>query len=449
MPHDVVVRGNCGLVFDELVQYRILVVGDRGLQRDGFLSCLENLGDLGHRGLQLLRQLVHAGFASHALRQLIRSLQHPVHGLDHMDRDPDGPSLIRDRTGDTLTNPPGRIGGKLVAQAIVELVDGLHQPDVSFLDQVKQIEARIRIVLRDAEHQPQIGADKLVLGPGHLRLVFVDQVDDLAQLAGVRQILGFQGSAAGPGGANAARGLFCRSPGHAADLLAPLHPVQHILQAAHEVIDLVFGELDLRERLKNRLAAMPDFGKLFGAAAGADSLALHVELHLAITLFEPLEPLHDAADLLFASAIALLQRHLALSFVLDLRAVGRHCALDHGSRLQLRAQLHQSGRADRGQGKESKRIDLGRLDLFRQVDLLLTRKQRNFAHASIVNIERIRRRSRFPLDHRPVLRGHAAETYTIDVVGPGHTGKLIVGSGFFFHIARIVEIRALRDFIFF
>src|SRR5918994_1713294 len=52
-------------------------------------------------------------------------------------------SPVGDRAGDRLTNPPGRVGRELVAAAIFELIDRLHQADVAFLDEVQELQTAI------------------------------------------------------------------------------------------------------------------------------------------------------------------------------------------------------------------------------------------------------------------------------------------------------------------
>ena len=53
-----------------------------------------------------------------------------------MHRDTDGSRLIGDRSGDGLTDPPGRIGGELISFTIIEFLYSFDQTQVTFLDQV-------------------------------------------------------------------------------------------------------------------------------------------------------------------------------------------------------------------------------------------------------------------------------------------------------------------------
>src|SRR6266545_1003675 len=142
------------LVLDEIAEVAVFLLADRRLQRD-----------------QLLHEL--AGGAD----QL-------VDRLDHVHRDADRTGLVRDGSGNRLADPPRRVRGELVAPAILELVDRLHQTDVPLLDQVEELEPSIRIFLRDRDHQPEVGLDHLLLGDGRLALALLDDRHDALDLIG-------------------------------------------------------------------------------------------------------------------------------------------------------------------------------------------------------------------------------------------------------------------------
>src|ERR1019366_2264742 len=71
---------------------------------------------------------------------LPRDANQLVDDLDHVHREADGARLVGNGSGDGLANPPGGVGGKLVAAAVVELVHSLHQADVALLDQVQELQ---------------------------------------------------------------------------------------------------------------------------------------------------------------------------------------------------------------------------------------------------------------------------------------------------------------------
>ena len=106
------------------------------------------------------------GFATELLHELTRGADRLVDGLDHMHRNADGARLIGDGAGDGLTDPPGRVGGELVAAAVLELVDGLHEADVALLDEVEELQAAVGVLLGDGDDEAKVGLNELALGAG-------------------------------------------------------------------------------------------------------------------------------------------------------------------------------------------------------------------------------------------------------------------------------------------
>ncbi len=96
-----------------------------------------------------------------------------------MHRNPDGAGLVGDGAGDRLANPPGGVGGELVATAVFELVHGFHQADVAFLDQVQELQAAVGVFLGDGDHQAQVGLDHFFLGAACLGFADGDAAVDL------------------------------------------------------------------------------------------------------------------------------------------------------------------------------------------------------------------------------------------------------------------------------
>ena len=105
-----------------------------------------------------------------------------------MHRDADGARLIGDRTGDRLADPPGRIGRKLVAAAVLELVDRFHQADVAFLDQIQELQAAVGVLLGDGNHQSQVRLDHFLLRTARLGLADRDFAIDLLDVVD-RQVM--------------------------------------------------------------------------------------------------------------------------------------------------------------------------------------------------------------------------------------------------------------------
>ncbi len=98
-----------------------------------------------------------------------------------MHRNPDGARLVGDRTGDRLANPPCGIGREFIAAAIFEFINRLHQADIAFLNQVKELQAAIGVFLGNRNHQPQIRLDHFLFGARAFALAPLDGLDDAAE----------------------------------------------------------------------------------------------------------------------------------------------------------------------------------------------------------------------------------------------------------------------------
>ena len=81
-----------------------------------------------------------------------------------MHRDANGAGLVGDGAGNGLANPPRGVGRELVAAAVLELVDGLHQADVALLNEVEELQAAVGVLFGDGDDQAQVGFDQLALG---------------------------------------------------------------------------------------------------------------------------------------------------------------------------------------------------------------------------------------------------------------------------------------------
>ena len=142
----------------------VLFLADRRLEPDRLLRDLQHHAHLVERQLHLLGDLVGVGLAAELLHQVALRAHQLVDRLDHVHGDADRAGLVGDRARDRLADPPGGVGRELVAALVLELVDGLHQADVAFLDQVEELQPAVRVLLRDRDDQPQVRLDELALG---------------------------------------------------------------------------------------------------------------------------------------------------------------------------------------------------------------------------------------------------------------------------------------------
>jgi len=84
---------------------------------------------------------------------------------------------------DGLADPPGRVGGELVALGVVELLDCPDQAEIAFLDQVEERHATADVAFRQGHHQPQVRLQQVVPRPPALA---DDQTQVTAQLEAER-----------------------------------------------------------------------------------------------------------------------------------------------------------------------------------------------------------------------------------------------------------------------
>src|SRR5687767_12220370 len=104
--------------------------------------------------VELLGKLFRRGLAAEVLQHLALDAGQLVDDLDHVDRDPDGASLVGHRAGDRLPDPPGGVGRELVALGVVEFLDRADQTEVALLDQVQEQHAAARVALGQGDHEP-------------------------------------------------------------------------------------------------------------------------------------------------------------------------------------------------------------------------------------------------------------------------------------------------------
>src|SRR3984893_5659515 len=162
---------------DELAELRILLGTDRLLERDrrlrGALDRVDLLGiDAAHLGDLLGRRL-----AAERRDQPALGATDLVELLDDVDGDPDRARLVSERTGDRLADPPGRVGRRLEALAIVELLRRADEADGALLNQVEKRQPLVAVVLGDRDHQPQVRLDQLLLGVESAALDPLGEID--------------------------------------------------------------------------------------------------------------------------------------------------------------------------------------------------------------------------------------------------------------------------------
>src|SRR5437879_6384672 len=165
---------------EEVVELGILP--DRRLQRQGPAGRLENQAHLLRGHPRALSELFRGRLPSHLVDQVTVHPGDPVQRLDHVNRNPDRARVVGNRSGDRLADPPSRVRRELKSVPILEPVDGLHEPDVAFLDQVEQGQVAPEIPLGDRHDQTQVRLHQLALGLAHRAVAALDLLEERAEV---------------------------------------------------------------------------------------------------------------------------------------------------------------------------------------------------------------------------------------------------------------------------
>src|SRR5204862_5684546 len=120
-----------------------------------------------HGDSHLARDVVMAGLASQLRLEAALGGHETPHHLKHVDRNPDRPRLVRDPAREGLPDPPPGVGAEVNAALDVESIDRGDQPEVSFLDEIEELDAAIPIAARERDDEAEVGVDDRA--PGSLR----------------------------------------------------------------------------------------------------------------------------------------------------------------------------------------------------------------------------------------------------------------------------------------
>src|SRR5690242_4966194 len=70
--------------------------------------------------------------------------------------------LLRERLQNCLTNPPNRVRDELDPLRLVEFVRGANETEVALVDEIRERDALVLILLRDGHDEAEIRAHQLV-----------------------------------------------------------------------------------------------------------------------------------------------------------------------------------------------------------------------------------------------------------------------------------------------
>ena len=136
--------------------------------------------------MQLFGQFFGRRLTANFVKHLAACPHKLVDRFDHMHRDTDRAGLIGDRARDRLTDPPCGIGRELISTAIFELVDRFHEADVTFLNEIKELQATVGIFFGNRNNEAQVGFDHFFLRLTGLFFALLDLTDDATELRDIK-----------------------------------------------------------------------------------------------------------------------------------------------------------------------------------------------------------------------------------------------------------------------
>ena len=169
-----------GFVFDEVAEIGVFAVANGRLEGNRLLRHFDDGADAVDGQLHFVGDFLRCGFAAEILQQPFLGAHEFVDRFDHVHRDADGAGLVGNGAGDGLADPPGGVGGKFIAAAVLEFFDGFHQAHVAFLDEIKEGQAAVGVFFGDGNDEAKVGFDHFGFG-----LERLDGID-------LQEIVGFE-----------------------------------------------------------------------------------------------------------------------------------------------------------------------------------------------------------------------------------------------------------------
>ena len=158
------VAGEITITSEQFQQLRVVAIAHFHLKAHRLTGTAHQILDVVFGQFNELGEFADRGGTAQLLAQLPLTFLELVQHLRDVNRQSDGAALLRDRTGDALTDPPVGVGGKFVTTGGVEFLDTPHQTDGAFLDQIQKFHVPLGVLLGNTHHQAQIGRHHPLLG---------------------------------------------------------------------------------------------------------------------------------------------------------------------------------------------------------------------------------------------------------------------------------------------
>ncbi len=147
-------------VLDNVAELGVTVLAQRLRQRERLGSVPEDLDHLFLFELEVGGELRRCRAAAKLSLEAASGLRHPGQQVPGMHRQAHGAARISDPTRYCLTDPPSCICRKFEALAPIELLDGMHKPEVALLHEVEQWQLSGLVLLGNRHDEPEVGLDE-------------------------------------------------------------------------------------------------------------------------------------------------------------------------------------------------------------------------------------------------------------------------------------------------
>jgi len=162
----VLLRGVHGLRIGQKVDQGSVLpfLPDGDIEGDGAGGNLTQLGHPPGFHLELVSQLGVGRFTTELVAEGGTDPAQTLDLVDEVDGKADGFALVGEGPADGLFDPPAGVGAELHPAAGLEAVDGLHQAEVAFGDEIENRQAAVVVIGGDFHHEAEIRFDHQLAG---------------------------------------------------------------------------------------------------------------------------------------------------------------------------------------------------------------------------------------------------------------------------------------------
>ena len=172
------------LVLKEVDELSAILIVHRTIQGEGSLRPVSlDLLQLLSGDPRLLLKLLVARHLAGPCGDSLGGASYSVVGVEHMNGNTNGASLVGQRPADRMANPPARVGAESVTTVVVETLHRLHQADVPLLNEVDEREPASVVAAGNRHHQTKVRGDETILRSLLRTLGPTDAIEVLSEAA--------------------------------------------------------------------------------------------------------------------------------------------------------------------------------------------------------------------------------------------------------------------------